>query len=48
MSPMTTAAMTIIKIPKAICFHPVSFIFVFDSDLLSRKDREASVNMSKV
>ena len=48
MSPMITAAITSIKIPRVIFPHVVSFIFVFDSVSLSRKNRKSSVNMSKV
>ena len=48
MSPMTSMAMTIVKIPRVIFPHLVIFIFVFESVLLSSKDREASVNMSKI
>ena len=48
MSPMTSMAMTIVKIPRAIFPHLMMFVFVFESILLSSKDREASVNMRKV
>lgn len=45
---MITAAVTVIKIPRVIFPHLVSFTFVFDSVLLSKKNRKASVNMSKI
>lgn len=48
MSPIITVAITIIKIPRVIFPHLVSFIFVFDSLLLSKKDRKASVNVRKL
>ena len=47
MSPMIIATTASIKIPRVIFPHVVSFIFVFDSVPLGRKERKASVNKSK-